>query len=361
MKGVLGILLALVGLLGIGAVPSPPAKARAAPLPGLRILSDRVLPPVLRTAMDVRWFSDSSVLLARGRNGVVEVSLDAERRAAVKTIVPGEKSPEGLWFSTRLGVSDQFLVIGASFRSLAWQRRPASARKEAEFEYIEDLDLQGDRLLVLGARKDSQQRFAPDGVIAWIGSLSRDLSDLRPVQVSAFGPGARPMANCGSFEMGAVRFLPDGSFIVVPGVEPGAFLYGPSGALSRTWDTAALGLDTDCNSIDEEQHVRLAAQPEPRFEWLNVRRTVDDVLPLPQGAGLLVRSVAGGRAHWQLVLLDARGGVTRFDIPLVANGPTSHLRGDVRQGRIVLLMHDYGRDGPPAAPRLLTVEVPRQP
>jgi hypothetical protein len=359
MKRLLGLaLLALAGVAGSGASPGPEGKATFPA--GLRILSDRTLPPVLRAAMEVRWASDSSVLLALGRSGVMEVPLEVEG-VPVRTVVEGEKGPKGFWFSSRLGVSSRFLVVGASIRTLLWQKWPASPRQEAVFEFIEDLDVQADRLLVLGARKDAQERFAPDSVIAWIGSLSRDLSDLRPVQVSVAGPGARPMANCGTFEMGAVRFLPDGSFVVIPGVEPGIFLYQPGGTLSRTWDTAAIGLDTDCGSLDDKQHLRLAAQPEPRFAWLNQRRTVDDVLPLPEGAGLLVRSVREGRANWQLVLLGADGAVTRLEISIAGNGPTSHLRGDVRQGRIVLLMYDYGRDGPPAAPRLLVSEMTHRP
>jgi len=205
-----------------------------------------------------------------------------------------------------------------------------------------DIDVAGDRLLVLGTRMDynapSGHQFAPDGTIAWIGSLDKDLSDLRPVLADARGAGAPDYSACSTFGMGAVRFLGAGSFIVVPGVQPGAYLYDARARLVRTWDTVGLGLDSDCASLTEEQIGTMAVDFTARAAWLNRRRTLEEVLPLPEGPGLVVRRVVEGRVRWRLEVLGNSGVVGSYEIPIVPDSLRTHLRGDVRNGKIAFLV-----------------------
>lgn len=305
--------------------------------------------------MDVRWAGDHSVYLAVGQAGTFEVPLGL--KPPFKTAVVGATDPAGFWLASRVAVSSDYLVVSALLRSLTWQKRSGGKRHEASVEAIPDIDVYHDRLLVLGARFDDKRRLAPDGAIAWLGSLDQELRDWKPVLFSASGPGAQPMNACSTLELGAVRFLADGSFLVVPGVEPGAFLYDSQGKLLRTWDTVALGLDAeDCPKMTYEQQVQLA-NPDVRFPWLNRRRTLDDILPLPQGPGLVVRSVAQGRTHWILKVLKKDGGVETFDLPVPSATALSHLRGDRRGRRLVLLVSEYGKTGPSAPARLVLAEL----
>src|SRR5207244_2494556 len=99
---------------------------------------------------------------------------------------------------------------------LTWRTLDQPLRKEDAFDDIEDVDVGANRLLVLGARRDEKRNWAPDGTIVWLGSLDKDLSDLRSVLLDARGPNAPNLNACGHYEMGAVRFLPDSSFLVVP-------------------------------------------------------------------------------------------------------------------------------------------------
>jgi hypothetical protein len=260
----------------------------------------------------------------------------------------------------RVAASREFLVVAAPVFSLRW-KRPGGTSHNLAFAAIVDVDVYRNRLLILGAQKDERERFAPDGAIAWLGSLDKGLSDLRAVHYSASGPGAKTMGACGPLDLGAVRFLGNGSFVIVPGVEPGAFLYDPAGKLVRTWDTTAIGLDDDCAGLSREQQLLLSAQPEPRYAWLNQRRLLDDVLPLPQGPGLIVRSVSQGRTRWQLKQLRRDGGIDTYDIPVPSHTALSHLHGDVRGGRIVFLLSEYGKDGPTAPARLVLAETPVEP
>lgn len=351
-----GILLPL--LAATLSLPLVSLGETASPRPGaLRILSERTLPsaPFL-TAIDIRWASDQSVYLPAGRRGTFEVPLTENGK--IQEVIPGEAKAGGFFFATRVAVSSQYLVAAASMYAVTWRKLTRPERSEVAFDHIEDVDVFEDRLLVLAARRDDQSNYAPDGAIAWLGSLSKGLSDLKPVLYDRAGPGAKTFASCSNFEIGAVRFLKDGSFLVVPGVQPGAHLYDAAGKLIRTWDTGALGLDTDCASLQHKQARRLAVDPAARVDWLNQRRTLDDILPLPQGPGLIVRSVHQERTRWELKILGDE--VVTYEIPVPSDRPLSHLRGDVRGNKIAFLLYEYDRSGfIKIPPRLILAEMPQ--
>lgn len=348
-----GMLAGLAGVLLLAAAPVARSGTAA-----IKVLAEYPLHPVLRAAVDVRWGSDRSVYLASGKAGTFEVPLGSATQP--RSLIAGNHERGGFWLSSRVAASPRYLVTASPVFAVRWRTLPDGADQETFFDAIVDLDLRDDRLLILGALKDEKERFAPEGAIAWIGSLGRKLEDRKPVHYSAFGAGARPLAHCGPFDMGAARFLPDGSFLIVPGFEPGAFLYDSSGKLVRTWDTRTIGLDTeDCADMSEELQTRLAAVPEPRWAWLNRRRILDDILPLPQGPGLLVRSVSGGSVRWDLKVLAPSGAIVTYAVPVSSPSVLAHLSGDVRGGQIVLLLSAIGRHGPEAPPRLILAELPK--
>jgi len=349
--GSLAVLAA--ALIGLGTVK---AAGPATP-PSLHVISDRPLPPALQQAFDIRWASDTSVYLSLYRDGAVEATMDLDHPRVVK-MIPGMKEPGGT-FCAGLAASADFLVTNGPLW-VTWRRVSDPTRAEEAFDSIHDLDVFQDRLLIVAARRDEKGRFAPEGALAWIGSLRKGLSDLRPVAYDASGPGGRNLGSCSTFKMGGARFLRDGSFLVVPGVQPGIQLYNSDGKLLRTWDSAFVGLDADCASLTEEQVHRFAAQLLPREEWLNQRRTLDEILPLPQGPGLVIRSVSGGKARWDLKILRQDGAVKAYAIPVPAQSDLSHLRGDVRSGKIAFVVSALERSGmTTAVSRLVLVEVPK--
>jgi hypothetical protein len=334
------------------------ATLAATPEPeSLRVVSDRPLPSVLVSALDVRWASDHSVYLSMAREGTVEASIDLDH-LKVTPMIPKMREPEGS-FSLLLAASSEYLVTSGPFW-ITWRPIASPTKAEDAFDSIHDLDVAGDRLLILAARRGEKGQFAPEGAIAWLGSLRRGLSDLRPVAFDATGPGARNLGACSNFHMGGVRFLADGSFLVVPGVQPGILHYNPEGKLIHTWDSAQVGLDTDCASLSEEQVRRYAVDPIQQAAWVNQRRTLDEILPLPQGPGLVVRSVAQGQTRWDLKVLTQRSGILTYQIPARAQSERSHLKGDVRGTKIVLVMSAYKKDNMSTeVPRLLMVEMPK--
>ncbi|HVT19431.1 MAG TPA: hypothetical protein VHQ90_25040 [Thermoanaerobaculia bacterium] len=347
------MLLAGTALVALAAVAAPALPSTAA----LRIVSDRVLSKDLEKARDVRWASDQKVYLSLSQGGMVEASLDPGGPAP-REMIPGNKTVGGWRFGSWIGASPSYLVMAGHF-GLTWRTLDQPLRQEARLEKVEDIDVAGDQLLALGIQVDESRGVAPDGTIVWLGSLAKGLSDLRPILSDARGPGALNHTSCGHFEVGGVRFLAGGSFIVVPGVQPGAYLYDSKARLVRTWDTAGLGIDTDCASLGDKEIERLATDIGAREAWLNRRRTLDEILPLPQGPGLVIRSVIEGRTRWQIKVLREAGGVATIDIPADPVNVRSHLRGDVRGGRIVFVMYTYreSRSMPPPASRLIVAEV----
>ena len=325
--------------------------------PQLRILSDQPLPPALSKAVDIRWASDSSVYLAMLKEGTVEISL-SPLGTQVREMVPGSLKPGGFWGSSRIGASDAYLAVSGPLYSVTWRTLANPTRKEeGGFDFIEDLDIYRNQALVLGARRDEKGSFAPDGGIVWLGSLDKDLKDLRPILFDSTGPGAGNFAKCGSLELGAVRFLPDGWIVAVPGVEPGAFLYDPTGKLVRSWDTHALGLAADCARLKPDEAKRISFPP-GRVTWLNERNTLDDILPLPAGPGLILRSVKNGQVHWLLKVLSREGEPRTYELPIEPQNAIAHLRGDVRAGRIALLVYAWKNDlMSTLAPRLALAET----
>lgn len=316
----------------LGAGPSAAGAPQA-----LRILSDRALPAPLQPAVDLRWANDGSADFALAKAGTVQASLEP-LGGSVKELIPGAMQPDGFWASARIGVSPEYLAVAGPAFALTWRKVGIPLRKEIDFDVIEDIDVGGRRLAVLGTRRDAKKGAAPDGAIVWTGSLDKDLTDLRPLLYDQRGAGAPSFNNCINFELGSVRFLPGGELVVVPGVQAGAFLYDSQGRLMRTWDTVSLGLDNDCPGLSRDGAARLQF-PDSRIAWLNQRRTLEDILPLPEGPGLLVRSVSQGRPSWELKVLDRNGpGHATYAIPISPVNERSHLRGDVRNGRILLLM-----------------------
>ncbi len=346
------IVLSVVGLLAAGAAPDSG--------PAFRILSQTELPADLQRAVDVRWASDQSLYFALQGHGVVEAPL-AAGRGAVKEMIPGKDRPGGLWNAYRVAASSDYLVATPPLFEVAWRSaRPGGdpGLVEAPFEYVQAIDVQARKLAIVGVRSDEKRTFAPDGAIGWTGSLDKRLSDLRPILFSALGRGAGSRLNCGALGLAAVRFLADGEVLMIPGVQPGAEWFDAGGKPVRGWDTAALGIDTDCSSLTPQQVAKLAANYALRLDWINLRRTVDSVLPLSQGAGVLIRTASKSATHWELKILHRDGSWTTSQVPLEGESPFAHVRGDVRAGRLVLLLYeDRVASRPKAQGRLITAQL----
>lgn len=331
------------------------AAVSVAPAAEIRVLSDRPVPAPLVWAFDVRWESDSSVLIAAGKTSVLEVSIDASGQAP-RQVTPRHDEPGGFWLSSLLASSPTHLVVGAPVFSYSWTSRTKLDQRVIDFDASVDIDVFNDRILILGALKDEVGSFSPDGAIAWFGAIEDGRAGLHPILYSIYGPGAKAMGECGIFGLGAARFFPDGSFVLIPGVEPGIFWYTKSGQLQRTWESSALGLEDVCKPFFGLTD-QLAIDPHARNRWLNQRKVVDEILPLPNGPGIIIREMKDHEIRWRMAMLTADGKVSWLDLPLVGSSTYSHLKGDVRGHRIVFLVAEHGKEKPAAVPRIVLAEL----
>jgi hypothetical protein len=329
--------------------------------PGLRILSDVALPPALVWASDVRWASDRSVYLAAAKDGTFEVSTDPSGPPP-KELIPGAAKPGGFWGCHRVAASSRYLVAAGPGLSLTWRRLADPVRTDAAFEAIQAIDVRDDQLAVVGARRDPNGKFGTDGAIAWIGSIDKQLADLKPLLFDVAGTGVPTMNRCLGAELGATRFLADGSLLVLAGVQPGMSLYSRQGKLLRTWDTAAMGIDADCPSLRDAAGMRLERDAKERQLWLNQRQVVNAILPLPEGPGLVVRRVENHRTRWDLKQIRREGPVATVALPIEGPNEFFTLAGDVRAGKIVFLLREKvfrgGARSQPAPPHLIIASPP---
>lgn len=332
------VILCALAVPTSGQPPEPPSWV---------LVSEISLPlPRMRWAQDIRWQDDSKVAVASGREGVLSFPISTPPIITTKegaeppvprNLIAGDGEQGGFWLASRLARAESAWVTASPVHAVAWQREGHGRLEQVDFVSIVDLDASGDRLLVLGQRRDEEGRFAPDGALAWIGTLGEPVDDWKVLQLSVDGPGAANMDACAILELGAVRFLDDGSFLLVPGVQPGIFLYDPQGRLVRTWDSDELGFHAGCG-ISEPQKYRLSADPDARQDWIDGRRILDEILPLPSGPGLVIRSREQGLTTWELVVLGSGGSTHRYRIPFESPSHRTRLRGDVRGSRLALLV-----------------------
>ena len=358
----------IASMLGLACVAFGHAEPRGRTL---RILARYAVPAAPSAPTDVRWASDSSIYLARYSSGVSELRL-AEGLPEIRNIL---RSPDVLGAAppgheTRsfemLAVSGGDVMVASFLRHRGWTSiaaKDGSQRTVSRWNggLTVDLDVRGGRFVLLG-ESGTFERPWDDGAIAWLGSLGQGPRELKPVLYDATGPGALNLSRCSELELGAVRFLGDGSFLVVPGGQPGAHLYDSRGALRRTWDTARLGLDpVRCSEMSGEEELQLSVDTTKSMAWVNAHRVLDEILPLREGPGLLTRSRVDGIVRWELKVLGTDR-VATYANPVTSDRPFDRMRGDVRGERIVLLRSAHiatRAGGGREAGEILIAELPR--
>jgi hypothetical protein len=327
----------------------------------VEILAEIPLDDALARANDIRWLNDNRAALSVGTEGTFSIGLRPDHEVA-------RLLPAGIpWLAKRLAVSDGEVLVAASLRELVRVRHGSAAEGFLEFESIEDIDARGGRVAVLGTRFGPDRTPSPDGALAWTatiaelpwrsrdprapvgnsppprGARSRALAfPFTSVSYSRQGPGSNGMSNCSLFAIGAVRFMPSGELFVLPGAEPGAFLYAADGTLVRAWPGNPLGVVVPCLDMEEELEYQLSGSERQRLRWLNQRTIADDVLPADQGPVVVVRRVGPHGPRWHAVALSRETGETRtFELPF-SGSPVSRLHADVRAGRALFLRYEAG-------------------
>lgn len=327
----------------------------------LLVLHERTLSAPVVWAFDVRWSGDDSLLVASGRDGLFEIALAGGEPAPVS--VAGSQS---LGYASRVALSETYMAAAASFGPLAWRPRGAAGawRQDAPMGVVVDLDVAGDEVLLLGARRETvagheRPQWAPDGGILFAGRFENGrLGPLTPRLTARSGPAGKAieMARCHVLELGGLRFLSGGRYVVVPGVQPGILMYDPQGRLLHAWGTTSIGMADDCD-LDDADADAVAADLRTRIDWWQRHTVLDDVVPWGDWFALVLRTPTRSGARWHLVPFDESGPQAALPLPVDAATPGIHLRADARRGRLALLLLDYEEQAgrPRHAPRLVVV------
>lgn len=304
-------------------------------------------------ARDILWAGPGEVYIALGKNGVLRASLALTSH---QLVVPPASAKHLM--AGRIGRGGKHLVFSSPVGGFSWlpfHTGPAGELGTRAMAVVTDVDARGDRVAVLGAEAGPVTGVAADGTIAWTGSLTRGLHDMRPLMKGRARPGGKDMARCSFLETGAIRFMRDGSVVVAPGVEPGVYQYDESGKLLHAWDTAQLGILDECPS-DIQTLRPMRRDVGARSDWLAAHVVLDDILPLRSGPALLLRRVERGVSRWDLVTLPRSGRPSRVEVPITVPSPRGHLRGDVQGNLIVMLAFDDPLPGrQPVAPQRVVV------
>lgn len=313
-----------------------------APSTAIAVLGERSLEGA---PTDLRWDGES-LLIADIERGLLRASWDTSEPAAVV------EANEGRFHRWLRVASDGERRAGSFIAFGVWWSGPEAGAGEYAIEFPGDIDLHGDRLLVVGLRRD-EAGLASDGYIAWTARLGEELS---PVLPAHDGPGAPSMVRCALLELPRVRFLPDGRFVIAAGTEPGVQLYSSQGRLEGAWEAVSLGIDPGC-TMNEELAGRMGTDEEARIDWRNERRLVDEILPTSDGFALVVRYRDAGVTRWDLVQPDVDGEIRHRTLPWSHPSKWVHLVGDVTEEKAAFLITSRGI-GPDPESRLRVTTWP---
>jgi hypothetical protein len=336
--------LSMLGLLWVLTAVEPAAAAQ----PPARIRVDREIElATIRFALDLAWTSGRTVAVAAGTEGVVEVdTVERKERVLIRASGGSPRSSEGaaksIWAAFRIAVEGDLVAVSAPAAAFAW-RSGRGELWQTSFADVRDFDLLGGRAIILGVRGDGGKWGRPvPGPTLWSLALKGSSPRTSPVEG---GPEPRKLAACMMTLNSAVVRMPNGTVVIAPGVEPGLHLYDGRGRKIRSWETAQLGFHDRCD-ISEEMGLLMRGNAKIRFDWLNRRDTLEDVIATEHGPLLIIRHPTPSGTSWRGVLLPFSGKPTTVSIPVTSSSSNAQLRAASRGRNVALAVYDFPLTGP---------------
>lgn len=280
MKPVIGILAGFALLVVVAAAASSVEAQGSAP-PVLEELRPLDLPDALSAAADVRWQEDGSLLFGLRRDGIYSWVPGAQGTAAVATLAGSTH-----WRAARYGDYSRLgggavgaLVFAGDLFGVFRQRDGRVTALKANLEIVGDLHHRDGLTVAVGLARQPRPSPGPDDIwepyIAWLIDAEGGVRGLLPTR-----DGGVAMDVCYPVELSISRFVVDGVVLVVPGAEPGAYLYGTGGALREVLDLKAFSTSRpDCGP----ELKPLLREQAFRTDWLNRHRFIDEVAANGEG------------------------------------------------------------------------------
>ena len=334
-------LLGAVLALALVATAFPSAASYGRQEPALQVLRELALPEEVSEASDVRWLADDRLLVGVGGQGIYSWTIASNEVQLVATLAGSGLVGIGRYqdYSRLGGVSanDGISFAGRLFGVYLWDAAEISLLKR--IESVEDVDRQNGHTAVLGLARAKQGEPVWEDYIAWLLDDQQGVRGLLPTRDDGQG-----LDYCGFAELGVVRFLSDGRLLVIPGAEPGVFLYDSDGMLREGFDASAFFADEGCGVAGVGQ-ATLLGQAQHGGAWLSRRRLIDEVVADDEGnVFFFVRHVPEPASPPELVSAptDSLGTVSRITVIDGSSGEATKIIGGRNAEELVARLREHG-------------------
>ena len=277
-------------------VASQPAVAQDPGLlpPVLEDLRPLDPPDEISSAADVRWQADGSLLVGLRQDGIYSWRPGALGPELVVTLAGTTYRRAGSYgnYSRLGGGPTGKLVFAGDLFGVYRQRDGRITALKTNMEIVGDLDHRNGWTVAVGLSRQSEPFPGPDDIwepyVAWLFDAEGGVRGLLPTR-----DGGAALDFCYPAELSISRFVADDLFLVIPGAEPGAFLYGTDGMLRGTVDVGAFSASRpDCGPEQKP----LLYKEDHRTAWLSRHRVIDEVAANGEGdVFFFVRHVEDGQ------------------------------------------------------------------
>ncbi len=237
--------------------------------PSLERLRTFDLPEEVAAASDLRWYGDGVLLLGVAGNGVYSWRVRAEEASLMVTLAGSAAARFGRFqdYSRVGGASSGVLAFSSGSYGIYRHDASGTSASRKEMEIVGDLDRWGARTVAVGLSRGLDGEW--EDRLAWLVAEDGTIRGILPRRTdeSHWFLAA---------ELGVSRFISEDRVLVVPGLEPGVFVYDWSGRLRDTFRAERFFAD-DPWKIDPEIEFLLPVPP--FFEaWLSQHRVIDEIV-----------------------------------------------------------------------------------
>ena len=311
-----------------------------------------VLPQPLALTADVRWLDEDRLLLGVEGSGVYSWRI-GEDEGTLEASLAGAGYHRGFESYSRVGGSSSGSVAFAGGLFGVYLKSRGDFEMLKAIEIVGDVDRRGDRTAVVGLSRNEDGGW--EDHIAWV---FKD-GESEPRTLLPTRDGGEIMGQCWHAEVSVVRFLSDERVLVVPGLEPGVFVYDKAGHLLESLGADTFAADAGCGL--EEGERALLGKAAFAIGWMAGRRVIDELLADEAGnIYFFIRHVPGGpesivleayratnpplgRVCWDLIQARAEEltAVTTVPCAVESEFADTRLRADLRGDKAVILLTGF--------------------
>ncbi len=236
--------------------------------PILDDLRSVALPERVAWATDVRWLEEDVLLLGVPESGIHSWRLGEQDAELEVTLLGTDHSaPRRQDYGRFGGVPAGGVAFGNGLFGVYLQE-PSGIRLLKDVELVGDIDRRGALTAAVGLARTEDRNW--EHHVAWLFEGTAVLP-LVPTRDEGLA-----FARSFSVDLSVIRFITDDRVLVVPGAEPGVFVYDGNGVLlesllSETFSADAIG------EIGEAEGLLMTGRSPCRVAWLNRWRVIDEV------------------------------------------------------------------------------------